>query len=64
MPPCPAGVEREIVCVNDCSKDDTGAKLDELPTVFPGSRFTVLHHPVNQGKGAALRTGFAKASGT
>jgi glycosyltransferase involved in cell wall biosynthesis len=61
--PLPAGIEREIVCVNDCSKDDTGAKLDELPSLFPGVRFTVLHHPVNRGKGAALRTGFAKASG-
>jgi glycosyltransferase involved in cell wall biosynthesis len=61
--PLPAGLDREIVCVNDCSKDDTGAKLDQLPTVFPGVRFTVLHHEVNKGKGAALRTGFAKASG-
>jgi glycosyltransferase involved in cell wall biosynthesis len=61
--PLPAGIDREIVCVNDCSKDDTGTKLDQLPTVFPGVRFTVLHHEVNRGKGAALRTGFAKASG-
>ena len=61
--PLPGGLQREIVCVNDCSKDDTGAKLDQLPGLFPGCRFTVLHHPVNQGKGAALRTGFAKASG-
>ena len=61
--PLPDGVTREIVCVNDCSKDDTGAKLDELPSLFPATRFTVLHHPVNRGKGAALRTGFAKATG-
>ncbi len=61
--PLPAGVDREIVCVNDCSKDDTGAKLDALPGLFPATRFTVLHHAANQGKGAALRTGFAKASG-
>ena len=61
--PLPAGVNREIVCVNDCSKDDTGAKLDQLPGIFPGVRFTVLHHEVNKGKGAALRTGFERASG-
>ena len=61
--PLPAGLGREIVCVNDCSKDDTGAKLDQLPGIFPGVRFTVLHHEVNKGKGAALRTGFEKASG-
>ena len=61
--PLPAGVEREIVCVNDCSRDDTGAKLDQLPGLFPGVRCTVLHHDVNRGKGAALRTGFGRASG-
>ena len=61
--PLPDGVTREIVCVNDCSKDDTGAKLDQLPAIFPNCRFTVLHHPVNKGKGAALRTGFERASG-
>src|SRR5690348_1796847 len=35
----PSGVGREIICVNDCSKDGTKAKLDELPTIFPGVDF-------------------------
>lgn len=61
--PLPAGVARQIICVNDCSKDGTGAKLDELPTLFPGVDFKVLHKPVNQGKGAALRDGFRMADG-
>jgi glycosyltransferase involved in cell wall biosynthesis len=59
----PAGVEREIVCVNDCSTDGTAARLDELPSLFPGVPFVILHKPVNQGKGAALRDGFARATG-
>ena len=61
--PLPEGVEREIICVNDASRDGTGAKLDELPQVFPGVKFTVRHQPVNKGKGAALHTGFALATG-
>ncbi|MDB5292132.1 MAG: hypothetical protein JWL69_3373, partial [Phycisphaerales bacterium] len=53
----------EIVCVNDCSKDATAARLDELPSVFPGVDFKIVHKPENQGKGAALRDGFKLATG-
>jgi glycosyltransferase involved in cell wall biosynthesis len=59
----PDAMTREIICVNDCSKDGTAAKLDELPTIFPGTTFQIYHKPVNEGKGAALRDGFAKATG-
>jgi glycosyltransferase involved in cell wall biosynthesis len=61
--PLPDGLTREIICVNDCSKDGTKEKLDELPTVFPGVSFQIVHKPVNQGKGAALRDGFKLATG-
>lgn len=61
--PLPAGLRREIICVNDCSKDGTGKKLDELPALFPQCDFKVFHKPVNEGKGAALRDGFKHASG-
>jgi glycosyltransferase involved in cell wall biosynthesis len=61
--PLPPGLSREIICVNDCSKDGTGKKLDELPTIFPGVSFQVRHKPVNEGKGAALRDGFKLATG-
>ena len=53
----PPGVRREIICVNDCSKDGTGKKLDELPALFPGIDFRIIHKPVNEGKGAALLPG-------
>ena len=59
----PPGVDREIICVNDCSTDGTAAKLGELPAMFPGTSFVIRHKPVNRGKGAALRDGFALATG-
>src|SRR3954469_3508881 len=49
--PVPPGVRTEIICVNDCSKDNTAKKLDELPTLFPEADFKIIHKPVNQGKG-------------
>lgn len=59
----PGDLTREIICVNDCSKDGTAAKLDELPALFPGVTFKISHKQVNQGKGAALRDGFKLATG-
>jgi glycosyltransferase involved in cell wall biosynthesis len=61
--PLQEGLRREIIIVNDCSKDGTAAKLDELPRLFPDVDFNITHKPVNQGKGAALRDGFKKATG-
>jgi glycosyltransferase involved in cell wall biosynthesis len=46
----------EVVIVNDCSRDGTAAILDTLAAADP--RVHVHHHAVNQGKGAAVRTGF------
>jgi glycosyltransferase involved in cell wall biosynthesis len=59
----PAHLEKEIICVNDASKDGTARKLDELPVIFPGENFVIRHKSVNEGKGAALRDGFKIASG-
>ncbi len=61
--PLPPRCTREIICVNDCSKDGTGKRLDELPALFPGVDFKIFHKPVNEGKGAALRDGFKHATG-
>jgi glycosyltransferase involved in cell wall biosynthesis len=54
------GLDREIVIVDDCSTDGTRDLLAGFARQ-PGIR--VIHHEVNQGKGAALRTGFAEATG-
>ena len=43
----------QLIIVDDCSTDGTGAILDALP---PSPDLTSLHHPVNRGKGAAIRT--------
>ena len=59
----PRGMTREIICVNDCSKDDTAAALDRLPPLYPDVPFQIFHKPVNEGKGAAVRDGFKRASG-
>ena len=50
----------EIIVVDDGSQDDTGVILDTMITIYPGLK--VIHHPVNQGYGAALVSGFEAAS--
>ena len=45
----------ELVMVNDCSSDDTWQTMQRLART--DSRIRIFSHEVNQGKGAALRTG-------
>jgi len=52
--------EREIIIVDDCSRDGT---RDILRTTIAPLVDQIIYHEVNQGKGAALRTGFAAARG-
>ena len=51
---------KEIILVDDCSRDGT---RDILRTQIAPLVDKILYHEVNQGKGAALRTGFAAATG-
>ena len=54
--------DKEIIIVDDCSKDGTRDKLkNEIEK--SGRVSQVLYHEVNQGKGAALRTGIQAATG-
>ena len=50
----------ELITVNDASQDGTGDVLRELAKSLP--RMKVIEHSVNQGKGAALRTGISHAT--
>jgi len=61
--PLPMGLVRELIIVDDCSTAGTGKKLDQLKDLFPDTEIRVIHKPVNQGKGAALRDGFKHAAG-
>lgn len=54
-------VALEIIIVDDCSKDQSFKVARELAEKY--SEIKVFHHEVNRGKGAALRTGFAQATG-
>jgi glycosyltransferase involved in cell wall biosynthesis len=51
--------DKEIIVVDDCSEDGTQTLLRELSDLIDH----VIYHAVNRGKGAALRSGFAAASG-
>ncbi|MFA5972311.1 MAG: glycosyltransferase family 2 protein [Lentimicrobiaceae bacterium] len=56
-------IEKELVVVNDCSKDDTEAELYRFRNENPEISINYQKHDVNQGKGAALRTGIQSATG-
>ena len=57
------GFEREIVVVNDCSSDNTEGMVKQFIAENPLVEVTYFRHEYNQGQGAALHTGFRKASG-
>ena len=53
----PLGVAKEIIVIDDCSRDRTSEVARSAPGVI------VLRHEKNGGKGAAVRTGIARAAG-
>jgi glycosyltransferase involved in cell wall biosynthesis len=54
-------LDKEIIAVDDCSSDDTLAILRAEAARNP--RLTIVSHPRNLGKGAAVRSGLAHARG-
>jgi glycosyltransferase involved in cell wall biosynthesis len=52
------GLEKEIILINDGSRDRSKEILEKYE-----NRHKIHHHEKNQGKGAAIRTGFQNATG-
>lgn len=55
-------IRKQIILVDDCSHDRSWEVMQGIAD-DPQNTFVKLHHDVNRGKGAALRTGFASATG-
>jgi glycosyltransferase involved in cell wall biosynthesis len=53
--------EKELIVIDDCSTDGTREYLKSIEGKDPS--INIFYHSLNQGKGAALRTGFKEATG-
>jgi glycosyltransferase involved in cell wall biosynthesis len=58
-----ANIEKEIIIVNDCSKDNTIGAINDFIRENGAVSIRLISHEVNKGKGAALHTGIAHATG-
>jgi glycosyltransferase involved in cell wall biosynthesis len=56
-------IEKEIIIVNDYSKDHTEEAINSYKAANPDMNIQYFKHELNKGKGAALHTGIAKATG-
>lgn len=56
-------LQKEIIVVDDCSKDDSYNVTRKYFENVTDVKFQIVKHEVNKGKGAALRTGFEYATG-
>jgi 2-polyprenyl-3-methyl-5-hydroxy-6-metoxy-1,4-benzoquinol methylase len=61
--PLPAGLDRELVIVDDCSTDDSGELVEAFIREHQDVRIRLLRQTPNRGKGAAIRRAIDAASG-
>jgi glycosyltransferase involved in cell wall biosynthesis len=57
------GIKKEIIIVNDCSKDATQDVIEKYIAAHPGENIRLHNQDVNQGKGAAIHKGILLATG-
>jgi SAM-dependent methyltransferase len=63
LAPLPAGLDREIIVVDDCSGDDSVELVEDFIAAHPDVRISLLRQPRNRGKGAAIRRAIEAATG-
>ncbi|HPD65785.1 MAG TPA: glycosyltransferase family 2 protein [Bacteroidia bacterium] len=59
----PDGIEKEIIVIDDCSKDATASLVREYREKYPELTMKLIVHAENRGKGAAIRNGIRLAEG-
>ena len=59
----PEGIDKEIIIVNDCSKDNTEEAILKYRSENKDFNIQYRKHEFNKGKGAALHTGIKEANG-
>jgi glycosyltransferase involved in cell wall biosynthesis len=58
-----ADMQKEVVIVNDCSRDNTKETIERYIASHPEQQFSFFNQPVNKGKGAAIHKGIELAAG-
>jgi len=56
-------IEKELIIVNDCSKDDTVEKIEAYKNAHPEMNIRLFSQERNQGKGAAINRAIKEATG-
>lgn len=60
---CQTPISKQIIVVDDGSRDATVALIEEWRAANPRNEIELLAHAVNRGKGAAIRTGLSAVRG-